>query len=213
MEMTKQRKTLIAVAVVGLGAVALDRFVLGPPESASASTAAQESPAAEDPSMISDEPEAATVPEAGAGLPSFETLTERLARQAVTPTDQTRPDPFSLPEGWGQRVTTPVPDRPVESAASDIMLLQQYKLDGTFRSADENNQVVIFAVISGGDYSRKAMQVGAEIKVRLTNGAQSLETSQPVEVYQLIEVGNRAVVWQSQDDSTRRVVMSVAKVD
>ena len=39
MEMTKQRKLLIAVAGLGLGGLAVDKLLLGPPESAKADVA------------------------------------------------------------------------------------------------------------------------------------------------------------------------------
>lgn len=222
MAITKQQKMLIGVVVAGVCALAADRFLIGPPESASASQGAAISPEAIAANPLV--PQAAEVPGAtttnaqdpatpGSSLPSFESLTQRLIKAQTTQATQTEPqaqhDPFGLPAGWDKRPTQQAIDaQPKPESTVPEPLLSQYKLDGTYRSVVDG-QVKSFAVING-----HVMSLGQGIKVRL---AQPLAGSESmVEVFRLIKVrtadkGPSKVVWESTVDY-RLIEMSAPSV-
>ena len=218
MQMTKQRKLLIGVAVLGLCAFVLDRTVLGPPESASANVAPVQPPASPPPGDASALPPQALQPTPGnagqtapASLPSFATLTDRLMQTSQTTVDPvTLNDPFSLPSGWNKAAaTTALPVGTATANQSAESLLQQYKLDGTFRSK-VREQTVMMAVVSGGGYERKVMAVGDEINVKQVR--QPLQTEDQFDVYRLIEIGNRVVIWALKRDPSQTVEMNAEEV-
>lgn len=214
MQMNKQRKLLITVAGVGLSALALDKLVLGPPESASAGQAVAETPAF----GLEAAPDEPSPPAAGAvveqekdGLSTFGALTERLINSAKVQVSADRVDPFSLPEGWGSTASQPLAEaqQVQQQTPSTQLLLEQYQLDGTFSSVIDD-KVVQLGVITGGIYTGQSMRVGQEIRVDL--GAHPVTGSAIYETYRLLKVGTRAVLWQSTADDDRQVVMRAPEV-
>ncbi|MFN3166842.1 MAG: hypothetical protein ACE37H_07240 [Phycisphaeraceae bacterium] len=204
MTLTKQQKILAAIAVLGVGVVAVDRLLLGPPESASASVAPANDPAGTPPegsagaAATADTPAQADAP----ALPSFETLTQRLAESATDRDAHAGQDPFRLPEDWTPKAVQALqPIQAVKSVSSEL-LPEQYKLDGTFRSVIEQDQEHI-AVING-----RAMRVGDRIVVRTGTASDGTETG---EVYVLSQVGARAVVFESVQTGLQ-VVLRAPKV-
>jgi len=208
MEMTKQRKMLIAVLVIGLGGLALDRFVLGTPESASADAgdvpihAAQPGP----PPPAQSTAIATASPTPGGddveqveSLPSFASLTERLiAAQAQQQTqEQDFSDPFNVPADWSpQRVETTNQTTAVVQQVAPLQeyLLNQYRLDSTSRVAT-NGQDELLAVVASGQSRGRFLRVGDYVDVRYTSPTSGV--GEQVERFTLVEVGNRYVVWQS----------------
>lgn len=204
MEMTKQRKLLITVAGLGLGLLAVDRFVLSSPDSASADQAAAPMPeptATAPVQTVADQ--AANETAAQATLPSFEALTERLAEASSQHRFERRPDPFSMPPDWETVTKTELTVQAPNTSWSGKALLEQYKLTGTFRSVNQQQEELIATV--NGNF----MRVGDRVKV-LKDGARS-DPSGVFEVYILAEVGVRSAVWESVATG-RRVVMDAPNV-
>ena len=202
MEMTKQRKMLIGVLCLGLGGLAVDRFVLGAPESASASDEVvtiqgpQAPPALQPLAELAPEPE--TTGEAPKALPSYASLTQRLIEAKAqagdpTPTDQ-EADPFALPEQWRAAKQRPTKQEPVNPTAREHAISRLIKLDGTVRSEIDDKEELL-AVISGGGLDGRAFRLEQVIRVPNANGLH--------DQYQLIEIGSRYVVWGALDGGDR----------
>jgi hypothetical protein len=207
MNLTKQQKILAAVAVLGLGAVAVDRLVLGPPQSASASAASDVAPApaarpADDLEPGSEPPRGAPTQADTRALPSFASLTERLELAPPVDPGAAGQDPFRLPDAWVPQAVQEVQTVQSEQSASSELLLRQYVLDGTFRSVSDQNQEQV-AVING-----RAMRVGERILVRTGASSDGVASG---EVYELLKVATRAVVFESVQTG-RQVVLRAPKV-
>ena len=217
MEMTKQRKMLIGVLCLGLGGLAVDRFVLGAPESASADDEALviESPTPTPPAI---QPATPAVPGVVPGvatddvdndaatLPSYESLTERLIKAqdllgdgALAPEDA---DPFRVPEQWQAAKSVPQAEPEPDTTPSGQRLKAVLKLDGTVRSVIQGKEELM-AVISGGNYTGHAIRIGQKVRIPIGNDM--------YEEYQLIEVGARYVVWRSTQ-TQQKIEMRVEKV-
>lgn len=196
MQMTKQRKMLVGVLCVGLGALALDRLVLAPPDSASADQA-QPAPTDADAagptgallSRQANEPEQQQNNDT-ASLPSYASLTERLvayqsaqtaqAQQANdTPTPdaaQDPSDPFAVPNDWAPRAPRPSAPTPAQTrdAAGQAgqAFLARHRLAATLNDAGKQR-----AVVDG-----RLMMIGDEL-----------------DGYKLIQINPRWVIWESLD--------------
>lgn len=210
MAMTKQRKMLLTVAALGLVTVAVDQLVLAPPGTASADqdTAPEPSPAvpAVQPAAV-NEPVKATGD--NSGLPSYQTLTERLIKTAVTTPAEQRIDPFQLPEGWGTPIvmTTETPQQPTKQGLYEELekrLLDQYILDGTYRSTSQSGQELV-AVVRGRNMPPRLMRVGDRVPVEM--GVQSSDGKPLVKAFRLEEVGAGAVLWVLESDPTKKFEM------
>lgn len=206
MEMTKQRKMLAGIMVLGLCGLALDRFVIGAPDAAEAEMEeiTFEAPAFEP--VAEDEPEPEVTGEQAKTLPSYSSLTERLLRAqeqgsaGVIP--QGREDPFALPEQWQTDKTRPGIKQQEEPGQDDQQITRLFKLDGTVRSMI-NGKEEMLAVISGGGLDGRAIRIGQKVRVPGDNGTQ--------DQYELVEVGSRYVIWKSQRTG-KRIVMQVEEV-
>ncbi|MGB0768763.1 MAG: hypothetical protein ACPGYV_13765 [Phycisphaeraceae bacterium] len=209
--MTKQRKMLIGVMCVGLGGLAVDRLLLGPPENASASDEVLviEAPAAAEVEDTRASTASADDPEAEVGsLPSYASLTERLIRaqssESTPSLDEqvASPDPFRVPSQWQTRPSVPRVEAPTQTTAASERLNALLTLDGTVRSLIDGKEELM-AVVTGGSYTAQAVRVGQRIRIPMGNGVMA--------DFELIEVGTRYVVWQAVG-SKDRVEMRVAKV-
>lgn len=194
MELTKQRKMLIGILGTGILGLVVDRFVLAPPEMASADFIGAEDLTADEKSvdrLLSEKPEERIDRQA---LPSFESLTERLiavqSRQ-VRQTSQSEigHDPFAVPEDW-QPASAPEPVSEGEFELEDMdsgqnqdqQFLAQHRLDSTFRTAKQFRAVV----------DRKTLSLGDTLAG-----------------YRLVQINSRWVLWQSIDGD-RPVVMHLS---
>jgi hypothetical protein len=204
MEMTKQRKMLIGVLCLGLGGLAVDRFVLGSPETASASdeVITIEAPLEEKPAA--DQANASNAAgEPVNALPSYASLTQRL----IQAQDQAGPDPnagqnndpFALPEQWQAEAAEPINQTTAQPAVQAHRITKLFRLDGTV-STNIDGKDEMLAVISGGGLDGRAIRVGQKVRVADGNGS--------YRIYTLIRVGSRFVVWQpegTQEEITMRV--------
>lgn len=218
MEMTKQRKMLLSVLGLGLGLLVLDRFVLSAPDSASADLRPDipqqaVAPAPEVPAPDQPEPGVDT----GPSLPSYATLTERLI--AAQSSGSAHPggadgqpaeadDPFQLPKDWRPAAADPVPGvkrtAPTQDTKSAQLLLNSYRLEGTYRSIN-GEQVEKLAVVSG-----KPMRIGDTVQVDPSGPG---VTSGASRFYMLVDIDteSRTVTWESSDKKLR-VVMHTDKL-
>jgi|GEM_PF-2375597 len=216
MEMTKQRKMLIGVLCVGIGGLAVDRFVLSTPQSASADDEVLiiESPDAPPPPLQPSAP-GTIVPGAGepdeggadaATLPSYASLTERLVKaQALQGQHELAPesaDPFRVPDQWQAEKSAPQNEEVVAATPSGQRLKAVVKLDGTVRSVIDGKEELM-AVITGGSYKGRAVRIGQKVRIPIGN--------EMYEEYELVEVGARYVVWRSAQ-TQQTIEMRVAKV-
>ncbi|MEM9346541.1 MAG: hypothetical protein AAGB26_07980 [Planctomycetota bacterium] len=204
MEITKQRKVLLGIIVVGLCALVVDRFVIGPPDSAEAAMddISFETPAFE---PASEDESVAEIPAADAKvLPSYASLTERLieVRSAMEQDNAGREDPFALPEQWQTDKGKPAIEQETPVDTSDQEITRIFKLDGTVRSLIDEKEEML-AVISGGGLDGRAIRIGQKIRVPTDIGP-------PVE-FKLVEVGSRYVIWKSERTGNR-IVMQVEEV-
>lgn len=193
MEMTKQRKMLIGVLCIGLSGLAIDRFFLMTPDTASADDSEEsiELPAPLTPSLLTV-PEPAAVREEGDGLPSYASLTERLVLAQQVESVQgieASTDPFALPQQWRADRSTPTLEALQPSEGAGQRLSAVFTLDGTVRSVIDDKEEIM-AVISGGGLDSRAIRVGQKIRVTNRRGEK--------EEFKLIEVGSRYVVWKSE---------------
>ena len=198
MAMTKQRKMLIGVLCLGLGGLAVDRFVIGMPDSASASEQevaepVEQAPPAFTPSTASTpEPEQAAPggDEAAQTLPSYALLSERLAvaTQKTQPQSGQREDPFALPKPWqSDRATSQATPGEEAGTQEQVRFNERFKLDGTVRS-NINGKDELLAVITGEGLDSRAIRKGQVLRVPNPDGV--------AEAFQLVEVGPRIVVWK-----------------
>ena len=204
MELTKQRKLLIGVLCLGLGGLAVDRFVLGSPESASADeeVITIEAPADLQPST-EQTPALAAAGEPVKALPSYASLTQRLvqAQQQAGPEHlaDAGSDPFAMPQQW--QIEEARPSSPSNTApnAKTHRITTLFKLDGTVSTSIDGKDEML-AVISGGGLDGRAIRVGQKVRVADGKGA--------YDIYKLIRVGSRFVVWQlegTEEEITMRV--------
>ncbi len=216
MQMTRQRKMLIAVAGLGLGGLMLDKFVLAPPQSASADEyavdAEEKAPQAAAPAAADGH--SAGTAQASTTLPSFATLTDRLIATSSESTSSSFTDPFKLPDGWiapqsGLNQPEANNNDTTEYEDSRQLLLEQYKLDGTSRLVSEQGEEII-AVVTGENQSRRLMLVGQTVEVKLKKSTP--DGSPAVEHYRLKEVGAGFVIWESIDSSKRIAEMRTKNV-
>ena len=206
MEMTKQRKMLIGVLCVGVSALALDRFVLAPPESASASVEVKADDATAAAAPAPRQPVAATATQQADGearsLPSYARLTEQLAKAQSLQPLQPESDPFDLPADWRQVISEPVEDPKPVTNVEDAIAMAKQRLSTQFTLELAMSEVtpdgaVKYAVVNG-----KPMRVGEQIQVKAPgDGGHILE-----EVYKLsaIDVQSRAVIWESVNHAEGR---------
>lgn len=210
MEMTKQRKMLVGVLCLGLGGLAVDRFVIGSPESASASeevvVADVQTPPALEPAVV-DEPTPQTHGEPSKALPSYASLTERLIaaqnQQETAIVQHDRQDPFALPKQWqSDKSSVPTQSNGSTGSKQRVRITGLFKLDGTVRSLIDSREEML-AVISGGGLDGRAIRIGQQIKVPYGDGSS--------DTYELVEVGSRYVVWKSLGTG-ERIKMQVEEV-
>lgn len=214
MEMTKQRKMLIGVLCLGLGGLAVDRFVIGAPESAAADdeviTVEATPPPAPPPALQAlaeptSEPEAAG--ESPKALPSYASLAQRLIQAKAqagdpAPTDE-QADPFALPEQWRAAAFKPTQQQPTDPNAKQHAISGLIKLDGTMhaRSLVDGKEELV-ASISGGGLDGRLFR--KEQIIRIPNDRGSHDR------YKLEEIGSRYVVWLALDGGYR-IRMEVEK--
>ena len=210
MEMNKQRKMLIGVLCVGLGGLAVDRFVIGSPESAAADDQADEEIVQAPPApelVVEEEPAPQTNGEPSKALPSYASLTERLivaqGQQATAVEPQDRHDPFALPEQWhSDKSRAPTQTGQGGGSKQHVHITGLFKLDGTVRSLIDGREEML-AVISGGGLDGRAIRVGQKVRVPYRDGT--------FDEYVLVEVGSRYVIWKSLGTG-ERIKMQVEKV-
>lgn len=210
MELTKQRKILIGVLLVGLSGLGIDRLFLAAPENALASEQAVVELLTDDISQVQDSAILANAAVEQAllddGLPSYAALTDRLidAQRAMPKAivDEAVRDPFALPQKWQADPATPTfaASPATEQAANQLNAV--FKLDGTVRSVIDG-KAEIMAVISGGGLAGQAIRVGQNIRVTYRSGS--------YEDFTLVEVGSRFVVWKS-NTTNERLEMKVDEV-
>lgn len=229
-EITKKQKMLIGTIVAGLGALAVDKLVLGPPDSASAGQAQAVSPTAKKPAAQAAAPNTLGTAVLGGGatpapggqqqsdqpdLPSFASLTQRMAKlQSSGPAQPVQTgDPFALPEDWQEKKPESVDKAAVVEPKQAYrqgpkLLLEQFTLNSTYRSSVDN-EVKAFAVVNG-----RVLAVGQSISVKLTKPMAG--TDKMVEKFWLAQVkvgsgGPGEVIWESDYDG-RQVVMRMPSV-
>ena len=197
MKLTKQQKILAAVACLGVGAVAVDRVFLAPPQSASANAVAD---AAADAAIAAASPAERQAPapptpgdaeDRSSSLPSFASLTDRLAKASTSGPTLSQADPFRVPAEWAPKMTESVQTVQAVQSNSEKLLLEQFKLESTIRSIIQD-KLEQLAVING-----RALRMGDSINVRL--GALP-DGSERIEIYELISVASRSVVLQSTEN-------------
>lgn len=192
MAMNKQRKLLIGVLCLGLGGLVVDRFVLGSPESASAD---EEVITVELPQASKPTPEQAAASaspgEPVKALPSYASLTQRLveAQQQAGESPQIEPnsDPFAMPLQWRVEEARPINQDAIDRTAKTHRISSLFKLDGTVSTSIDGKEEML-AVISGGGLDGRAIRIGQKVRVANGNGS--------YDIYKLIRVGSRFVVWQ-----------------
>ena len=202
MEMTKQRKMLIGVLCLGLGGLAVDRFILGAPESAAADDEIITIQEPQTPSTLQPLAELNPGPEAPGeapkALPSYASLTQRLIQAKAQAGDPTlagqQADPFALPEQWQSAKTRPRQEEPLDPAEKEHVISGVFKLDGTVRSLIDEREELL-AVISGGGLDGRAIRLGQVVHVSNDRGSH--------DKYQLVEIGTRYVVWLALDGGDR----------
>ena len=207
MEMTKQRKMLVGVLCLGIGGLAVDRFVLGAPETASAD---DEVITAQAP--LETEPAAEQAPEPGAAggsikaLPSYSSLTQRLVQAqeqaGADPQAGQQDDPFALPERWRVEESRPINQAAPDPVAKTHRISTLFRLDGTVSTSIDGKEEML-AVISGGGLEGRAIRVGQKVRVPDGNGS--------YDIYTLIRVGSRLVVWQPEG-TQEEIIMRVEEV-
>ena len=214
MEMTKQRKMLIGVMAVGVLGLVVDRVFLGEPESAAAedSDIIAEVPAPALPAVpgIRQTPTPPTAADQGesGSLPSYASLTERLVQaqqQAGDLGSTTREDPFALPPQWQTDQSKPQTSKPDEPQIKPTgeRLTTVFRLDGTVRTVIDGDKEELMAVISGGGLNNRAVRIGQKVRVADEGGT--------MQVYKLVEVGPRFVVWVNEAND-ERIEMRVEEV-
>lgn len=209
MEMTKQRKMLLGVLIVGVLGLVVDRFLLAAPESAAADDSdviieVPAEPAAPAlPSLSGSQTAQAPTTESddeAATLSSYASLPERLiaAQQlAAHAESEGRDDPFALPPQWRADQTKPLTqsqDPNQEAKATGQRLTVVFTLDGTVRSQIDGKEEMM-AVISGGGLDSRAVRLGQKVRVADEGGE--------MQEYTLVEVGTRYVVWLNQAANER----------
>lgn len=209
MEMTKQRKMLIGVLCLGLGGLAVDRFVIGTPETAAAEdeiVTIQAPPDFEplaDPASVLGETDDSDGP--AKALPSYATLTQRLMNAQANAGEQTPAerdgDPFALPQQW-QAVKREILDQEdIEQPKKQHAITSMIKLDGTVRTEiDEKDELL--AVITGGGLDGRAFRLNQILRVPDGKGK--------FDHYKLVEIGTRYVIWQDLNGEDR-ITMQVEK--
>ena len=195
MEMTKQRKLLIGVLCFGVFGLVVDRFLLAPPESASADDSSEvqaDADVADAPGLGIAAPETVEEPQREASsLPSYASLTERLLALQSSQLAQTPPaeqggdDPFALPKDWSAKpAMQQTPDQAPGGDATDQAFLAKNRLVATLNDRGKQRAVV-------GD---NLMKIGDKL-----------------DGYTLIQIAPRRVIWQSRDG--QRAVVMDAKQD
>ena len=195
MALTKQRKILGSVMALGLGALALDRLVIGPPEQASATQPIQ-APVTEPQAPGEAGADAEAKASLEEGLPSFESLTQRLITASESAeASRAGGDPFALPDGWQTAAELAATPQPRDQSVFAEKLLDDYRLSGIAKSGDEH-----LAVING-----LPIRVGQPVRLQVGDEAV---------IFELIEIDHehRKAVWRSRAEEPEVVVMSVPNV-
>ncbi|XAL98861.1 hypothetical protein OT109_14880 [Phycisphaeraceae bacterium D3-23] len=179
-KMTKQRKLLIGVLVLGVGAVVIDRAVLGGPEEANASDAALTDGDTTAPGAAAIEPVAATdVPAeqaapAGRGPIDLSDFARRLeGMPRVTDGTLGREDVFVAPVGWQPQL--------IEEAAEET---EPVVADGSLGRAFQ------------GDHTHDGVIKIGETLYALVDGAKVTE-NQILDGFILIRFNTRQSLWES----------------
>ncbi len=208
MEMTKQRKLLLVVAGLGLGGLAVDKLLLGPPESAKADVkaVAQQAPAPVQ-QPPTDQPGDGPSEGEQKALPSYATLTERLIETADRTAPRQTGDPFAMPADWAPVITN-TPGRPEQARDNEWSrrLLAQYKFYGTTTLEVEGEEVQL-AVIRKGKMGQQFGQLGHMIRVE--TGKKTQRGEPEYEMYQLVKIDPRKVVWRSIENTEQTVEMQI----
>ena len=140
-------------------------------------------------------------------LPSYATLTERLIATADPATDQQPGDPFAMPAGWGTVITdTPSGSEQAQDTEWAKRLLAQYKFYGT-TTLELEGQEVQLAVIQKAGVGQQFGQVGHTIRVE--TGQTSEQGEEMYELYRLVKIEPRKVIWTSIAKPDRAVEMQI----
>lgn len=193
--MNKQRKILIGVLCSGLGALLIDRIVIGPPQTASASAidvsldplaSSQASPIEAQMLTVPVETNQADVQT----LPNYQRFHVRLkALRDSTTLDRNNEalpsradDPFALPDAWQPAVAQqPAPEPAPSRAQPDQAFLARHQLDATLTTHGEQRAVI---------------------------GNRLLKLGDRLDGYRIVQIHPRWVLWESIDGQ-RPLVMEV----
>lgn len=189
MELTKKRKIMIGVMAVGIAALAVDRFALGPPAEARAAATARPAESPQASSQPTSAPATATDPTGATdiktALPDYTGLTQRLAelqKSDVGIDPSTSRDLFAEPPDWAPVVHEPVreagPRPPIEDPNA---FMSAYRLESVQLQAVDGARKTTVALINGKEYME-----GATLETFVLRGF----TDNPTE--------GRSAVWESR---------------
>lgn len=186
--LTRKRKWMMGLLALGVGALVMDRTLLGPPEEASASQAPSADAAPADPSAGEATPApAAPAPDVDAPADLSEFAQRLSALPAPTGDGLARDDAFALPADWREAPLegpSAVAEVPIELSQEARAFKLKYthqgtmNIDGTLRP-DGTREEDGFAIAVIND---KPCRVGAV-----------------VDGFVLIRIGNQRSLWQQPE--------------